>query len=86
MISIHPAQIDPILAGFSLSDNYIEEAFEIIRLAESKNWKPIMHKGLFYDLPSYKFYIKKLSHQLYINPESRDRIQSFFQTIDISKI
>lgn len=86
MSSIHPAQIDPILAGFSLSDNDIEEAFEIIKYAESKNWKPIMHKGLFYDLPSYKFYIKKLSHQLYINPKNKDRIQAFFQTIDISKI
>ena len=60
MLSIHPNQINPIISGFSVSEEEIEQAIILLTKAHDKKWRPMIHNGCFYDLPSYKYFINQL--------------------------
>ncbi|MES2831184.1 MAG: aldolase/citrate lyase family protein [Pseudomonadota bacterium] len=56
MWSIHPNQIEPILAAFTPSQPEIVEASTILCSAFAKNWAPIQHNGTLHDRASYRYY------------------------------
>jgi citrate lyase subunit beta / citryl-CoA lyase len=56
MWSIHPAQIEPILAAFAPSAAQITQAAEILLAAEVAHWAPIRHADTLHDRASYRFY------------------------------
>lgn len=65
MWSIHPAQIRPILAAFSPSDDEVQEAADIIAKASQADWAPISFSGKLHDRASYRYFWQVLerAHQ-----------------------
>jgi citrate lyase subunit beta / citryl-CoA lyase len=60
MWSIHPSQIRPIVAAFAPGAAEIEQAVEIITLAQAANWAPISHQAAgrdtLHDRASYRYF------------------------------
>jgi citrate lyase subunit beta/citryl-CoA lyase len=56
MWSIHPSQIEPIIAGILPSGDEVTAAKEIIDKAERAGWGPIEHNGRLHDRASYRYY------------------------------
>jgi citrate lyase subunit beta / citryl-CoA lyase len=56
MWSIHPAQIEPILAAFAPNAAQIAQATDILLAAESADWAPIRHADTLHDRASYRYY------------------------------
>ncbi len=60
MWSIHPNQIRPIVAAFAPGAVEIEQAVEIITLAQAARWAPISHKAAgretLHDRASYRYF------------------------------
>lgn len=56
MWSIHPAQIEPILAAFAPDAEACHEAGEILMLAQQARWAPIRYQGRLHDRASYRYY------------------------------
>ena len=56
MWSIHPNQIDPILRGMQPSFDEVQEAGEIICLAQDAEWNPIRHGNRLHDRASFRYY------------------------------
>lgn len=65
MWSIHPDQIDPILAAFAPSGTEVELAAHIISAAMQADWAPISHQGRLHDRASYRYFWQVLekAHQ-----------------------
>ncbi len=65
MWSIHPDQIEPILAAFAPSADEVERATEIILAAMAADWAPISHQGHLHDRASYRYFWQVLekAHQ-----------------------
>jgi citrate lyase subunit beta/citryl-CoA lyase len=65
MWSIHPDQIDPILAAFAPSLAEVTEAAEIVQAALAVDWAPVAHAGRLHDRASYRYYWQLLerAHQ-----------------------
>jgi citrate lyase subunit beta/citryl-CoA lyase len=65
MWSIHPDQIDPILAAFAPALVEVDEAAEIVLAAMAADWAPIAHAGRLHDRASYRYYWQVLerAHQ-----------------------
>ncbi len=55
MWSIHPTQIDPILAAFTPDDTEIAEACEVLLAACAADWAPVRHGGVLHDRASYRY-------------------------------
>lgn len=54
--SIHPGQIEPIVAAFRPSVGEIGAASQILLAAHENNWAPIRHDGQLHDRASYRYY------------------------------
>lgn len=54
--SIHPAQIQPIVAAFQPADDEIVAASEILVAAHENSWAPIRHRDQLHDRASYRYY------------------------------
>lgn len=65
MWSIHPDQIEPILAAFAPSADEVERATEIVLAAMDADWAPISHQGHLHDRASYRYFWQVLekAHQ-----------------------
>lgn len=77
MYSIHPNQIEPILAGMRASAHEIELAADILLAASDADWAPIRMNGKLYDRGNYRYYwqILERAHTMAadIPPEARRR-------------
>jgi citrate lyase subunit beta/citryl-CoA lyase len=56
MWSIHPAQIEPIVAAFVPRDDEIGTAAAILLAAKGARWGPIRHGDTLHDRASYRYY------------------------------
>jgi citrate lyase subunit beta/citryl-CoA lyase len=56
MWSIHPNQIQPIVAAMRPDFSAVETAGEILIAAQDKDWAPIAHDGKLHDRASYRYY------------------------------
>jgi len=56
MMSIHPAQIGPVLEGFAPAAPDVEEASAILLKAHAADWGPIAHEGKLHDRASYRYF------------------------------
>ncbi len=56
MWSIHPNQIEPIIAAMRPSFDEVSEAGEILAKAQDAAWGPIQINGRLHDRASYRFY------------------------------
>lgn len=54
--SIHPTQIESIIAGFRPSTDEITEAAAILTAAQEAHWGPIQFNGKLHDRASYRYY------------------------------
>ena len=77
MWSIHPAQIEPIVAAMQPGFDELEDAVAILILAQDARWGPIQFKGELHDRATYRYFwsLLKRSHQsgMRIADEARDR-------------
>ncbi|MBH9552919.1 HpcH/HpaI aldolase/citrate lyase family protein [Inhella gelatinilytica] len=79
MWSIHPDQIDPILAAFMPSTAEVEEAIEILELAQNAHWAPIRHRDHLHDRASYRLFWCLLERAYQTGyPLSQDVTQRYF--------
>jgi citrate lyase subunit beta/citryl-CoA lyase len=56
MWSIHPGQIEPIVAAFAPHGAEVDEAAAILRAAMDAGWGPIARHGRLHDRASYRYY------------------------------
>lgn len=56
MWSIHPDQIEPIVAAFRPRPDEVEQAAEIIDRAAAADWAPISHQGHLHDRASFRYF------------------------------
>ncbi|MCB1959963.1 MAG: CoA ester lyase [Rhodocyclaceae bacterium] len=56
MWSIHPNQIQPILAAMRPDFSEVEHAIAILSAAQDAQWGPIQHAGKLHDRASYRYY------------------------------
>lgn len=56
MWSIHPAQIRPIVDAFAPSTAEIDQAIEILQLAQAAQWAPIRHHDVLHDRASFRYF------------------------------
>ena len=56
MWSIHPSQIEPILAAMRPAASEIEEAATVLEAAQAADWAPIRHRDTLHDRASYRYY------------------------------
>jgi citrate lyase subunit beta/citryl-CoA lyase len=56
MWSIHPHQIEPIVAAMRPAFDEVDQAGEILLAAAAANWGPIQKNGRLHDRASYRFY------------------------------
>ena len=56
MWSIHPGQIEPIVAAFAPHGDDVDEAAAILRAAMDAYWGPIARHGRLHDRASYRYY------------------------------
>ncbi|MGQ9725003.1 MAG: HpcH/HpaI aldolase/citrate lyase family protein [Tepidimonas sp.] len=56
MWSIHPDQIEPIIAAFRPRPDAVEQAAEIIARAAAADWAPISHQGHVHDRASFRYF------------------------------
>ncbi len=61
MWSIHPAQIEPIVAAMRPDFAEVDEAAAILAAAQDAAWGPIQHAGKLHDRASYRYYWELLS-------------------------
>jgi citrate lyase subunit beta / citryl-CoA lyase len=76
MWSVHPAQIEPIVAAMKPSYGEIEAACAILVAAQKADWGPVQHAGELYDRASYRYYWEILQKAkvsgLEISPEANE--------------
>jgi citrate lyase subunit beta/citryl-CoA lyase len=56
MWSIHPAQIEPIVAAMKPEHSEVDEAAAILLAAQAADWGPIRHGGKLHDRATYRYY------------------------------
>jgi citrate lyase subunit beta / citryl-CoA lyase len=56
MWSIHPDQIEPILAAFMPAQDEIERAVDIVLAAAAIDWAPLSHQGHLHDRASVRYF------------------------------
>lgn len=58
--SIHPCQIEPIVAAFRPADDEVQEATDILLAARAVHWGPIQYRGHLQDRASYRYWWRVL--------------------------
>lgn len=61
MWSIHPAQIEPLLAALAPDPSELDEAADILCAAQDADWAPTRHRDRLHDRASYRYYWHLLS-------------------------
>ncbi len=56
MWSIHPDQVQPIIASFAPDQAEVAEALAILSAAQASDWGPIRHEGKLHDRASYRYF------------------------------
>jgi citrate lyase subunit beta / citryl-CoA lyase len=56
MWSIHPSQIRPIVDAFAPKTAEIDQAIEILQIAQAQAWAPIRHQDTLHDRASYRYF------------------------------
>ncbi|MBL8327352.1 MAG: CoA ester lyase [Rubrivivax sp.] len=56
MWSIHPAQIRPIVDAFAPTVAEIDQAIEILQVAQAAHWAPVRHQDTLHDRASYRYF------------------------------
>lgn len=56
MWSVHPTQIEAIVAAMAPDNAEVEAACEILLAAQGRAWGPIQHNGELHDRASYRYY------------------------------
>ena len=56
MWSIHPDQIEPIVAAFTPAADEVAQALEILIAAEKVHWAPVRHRDTLHDRASYRYF------------------------------
>ena len=56
MWSIHPGQIEPILAAFAPEPALVTLAAEVLLAGSAADWAPIRHAGRLHDRASYRYF------------------------------
>lgn len=56
MWSIHPSQIEPIVAAFAPAADEIAEAAAVLSAAADAAWGPVKHAGRLHDAGSYRYH------------------------------
>ena len=79
MWSIHPSQIEAIVAAMRPSESSIEEAAAILLAAQAADWGPTQRAGRLHDRASYRFYWNVLQ-QAHVSGAALpvDAAQAFF--------
>ncbi|MDO5057873.1 MAG: aldolase/citrate lyase family protein [Lautropia sp.] len=54
--SIHPRQVEPIIAAFRPSHDEVQTAGEILLAARAADWGPIRHRDQLHDRASYRYW------------------------------
>lgn len=81
MWSIHPAQIDPIVAAFRPDFGEVSEAGGILSAAQDAHWGPIQWQGKLHDRASYRYYWELLSRARTTGADIPDDVRHrFFPT------
>ena len=80
MWSIHPTQIDAILAALRPDASEVVLASDILTAAQDAAWGPIRHDGHLHDRASYRYYWSVLSRArvmgMTLSPQARQRFFS----------
>jgi citrate lyase subunit beta / citryl-CoA lyase len=80
MWSIHPAQIDPLLAAFTPAASAINEAATILCAAQDAQWAPTRHRDQLHDRASYRHYWHTLARAQQIGAALPDEVRVRFFT------
>jgi citrate lyase subunit beta / citryl-CoA lyase len=56
MWSIHPSQIEPIVAAFAPQPAELDEACAVLTAAADASWGPVKHAGRLHDAGSYRYH------------------------------
>lgn len=78
MWSIHPAQIRAILEAFAPPDKAVEDAAELVLLAQRADWAPISHAGRLHDRASYRYFWQVLERAHQAGRKLPDSVQAYF--------
>lgn len=79
MWSIHPNQIEPILAAMRPDFSEVETADAVLTAAQDNDWGPIQHAGKLHDRASYRYYWELLCRaQATGTPLPTRALQRFF--------
>lgn len=78
MWSIHPAQIRPILAAFSPSQDEIDKASKIIAAGACAAWAPISFEGVLHDRASYRYFWQVLERAHHTGRSLPSTVQNWF--------
>jgi len=79
MWSIHPSQIEPILAAFEPEPAEVERAAEILLAASAADWAPVRHAGALHDRASYRYHWQVLRRaQRAGSPLPDEVVRAFF--------
>ena len=79
MLSIYPAQIEPITRAMAPALPEVEEAEAILLKAYSADWGPIQHAGSLHDRATYRYFWEQLQRARVMNlPLSDEITRTFF--------
>jgi citrate lyase subunit beta/citryl-CoA lyase len=56
MWSVHPSQIEPIVAAFAPAPTEVAEACAVLMAAADAGWGPVKHAGRLHDAGSYRYH------------------------------
>ncbi len=79
MWSIHPGQIQPIVAALSPSHEEVQASVQILHAATLANWGPIQHEGKLHDRASYRYYWTVLQRAKFGNFPMPEQAQALLQ-------
>jgi citrate lyase subunit beta / citryl-CoA lyase len=79
MWSIHPTQIEPIVAAMKPDLGEVADAAEILLAAQRTNWGPIQYKGELHDRATYRYFWELLQNARATGVEvSQEATHAFF--------
>lgn len=79
MWSIHPNQIDEILAAFAPDDSEIDFATGLLLKAEAADWGPISYEGKLHDRASFRHYWQTINRALSAGKKLPEAASNWFE-------
>jgi len=78
MWSIHPSQIEPILAAFAPAPDELAEAGAVLLAAADAGWGPVRHAGRLHDAGSYRYHWQVLQRARQTGQRLPDEVAARF--------